>query len=243
MKKVTFALSAGFLMLVIAPLGAGDSKPLTADEIRAEYVDDITTAHELAAFADKFKSPEAYIAAASLLLKVEAQSKGKMGELPKEVTVIGADGKEKTERVGAAVKLSAQAMEWFDSARGVADASIAKEVEVLIKAAMKREYVDPADKDIKERGKAGGPANMRRTIKPNDTQVIKWTFKANQWAAVGMTSGSPLGIKIVGPNGGEMFSLRGARAVYRWMPKNDMTVNIRIHNGTNGPTTFNLTSN
>jgi len=243
MKKFAFASSVGFLALLIAPLGAGDPKPLTADEMRAEYVDDIATAHELAAFADKFKSPEAYIAAASLLLKVEAQSKGKMGELPKEVTVVGADGKEKTESVGAAVKLSKLANEWFDSARGVADPSLAKEVEALIKAAMKREYLDPEDKDIVERGKAGGPANMRRTIQPNDTQVIKWKFKANQWAAVGMTSGSALGIKIVGPNGGEMFSLRGARAVYRWMPRNDMTVNIRIHNGTNKPTTFNLTSN
>lgn len=241
--RMAFALAAGFLLATVAPLAAQEAKPPTADELRAAYVDEIGNAYELAEFAAKYKSPEAFIAAAGLLLKIEAQTKGKLGDAPKEVEIVGADGKSTVEKVEAA-KLSDQAKAWFDDARGLAvDSKLKSEVAALIAAAEKRDYTNAADPDVKERGKTGGPANIRRTIKPNDTQVFKWTFKADEWAAIGMTSGSSLGITIVGPQGARMFSLHGARANYRWMPKEKMEVIIRVHNGTNKPTTFNLASN
>jgi hypothetical protein len=241
--RMGFALLAGATLAALVPTPSGDAKAATPDEIRAGYVEDIASAHELADFAAKYKSPEAYVAAAGLLLKVDAQTKGKMGTPPKEVTVIGADMKEKKEEVKGA-NLKAQAKLWFEDARGLAtDAKLSKEVESLIKAAEKRDYQDPADKGVADRGKAGGPANVGRTIPPNQTHVYHWKFQGGELAAIGMSAGGPLGIKVVGPNGGDLFGLVGGRAIYRWAPKKTDEFVIRIHNGSKQPVTYNLISN
>ncbi len=243
LRLLLVGLACGWLTHA-GPLGADDPNPETDDELRAGYVEVIVAAHDLAAFAAKHKAPEAYITAAGLLLKVEAQTHGKMGELPKDVSVLDANDKETKEELKGGAKLSEQAKAWFDDARALAAATrTTKEVEALIKLAEKRQYLDPEDQDTKTRGKAGGPANLTRKISAGDTQVFRWKFKGNQVAAVGMTSGSKLGIKIVGPNGGTLFTLAGQRAVYRFQPKQDGVYVVRVHNGTKGPTTFNLASN
>lgn len=241
LSRLFLLLTAGLAAAALAPLRADDPK---ADDDPAALVEDFATAHELAAFAKAHKSPEAYITAASLLLKIDALTHGKAGAPPAEMTVVGADNKETAEAVKAGQKLSSQATAWFDDARTLGSKSnLEKEVAALITAAKARKYEAPKAEEVTAKGKAGGPANLTKTINAGDTHVYKWKFEGGKTAAIGSVSGSKIHTKVVSPNGGELFALLGQKATFRWLPKQDGTFIIRIHNPTKTPTTYTLASN
>lgn len=221
-----------------------DPKKVEQAELRAESVADLVAAHELAAFAEKHKVPEAYIAAASLLLKVKALSNVDKFDQLKAEKVTDDKGGVITAAPQESKTLSAQAEAWFQDAEIAATNSktnLSKETKALITAAKARTY-----KDV-ERGVAGGPKMLTQMLAPKQTQVYHVPFVGGLPASVGLQSSgqSKLRFEILGPNGGQLFNLSCTSANYNWTPKGGpaQVYMLRVYNSGKAPTTFTLVTN
>jgi hypothetical protein len=232
LRRIAFLallLAAGVLFAAL-PSAADEKKADTPDnekvenaEFKAGLIADLTAAGRLAEFGRKYKAPEALIAAADLLRKVEAKSGGKLEDLTEKPT--DESGKEIKDETKKAVDLKDQAAALFVEADTLAaeNPKTSAAVTALIKEAEKRTY----DRDV-----FGGPKRIERAINPGQVHVYHIPFIANLPASVGLTSqGSTLRFQIkAGDN--ELFGVRGNYANYNWTPRGGptRTFTVVVHN-------------
>src|SRR5262245_58459260 len=194
MHKVYGPCSAavlGLVGLMALPLPAAD--PIPAAESRQEAhagdVELLTEAYRLAEFAEKHKSPEAYIAAGGLVLKLKALTRGGLGELNVKPEVL-----DENEKLVPGARAEAQkpesldelAQEFFDAASGLgAELRLSNQVEALVKAAKAREYAPGT------RGAIGGPKWFVRPLGARQTHVYRIPFDTYTVGAIGFQSNFP----------------------------------------------------
>lgn len=199
-KRFWLAMVAllGATAFLVPPSSADDPKPTNQarQEAQANDVELLAQAYKLAEFADKHKAPEAYVTAGALVLKLNAQTKGKLGKLEVKPEVQDEAGKlvkgaeAKTEE---AEGLQDVAEGFLDQASKLAkDLKMSPEVEALIKAAKSRRYTD----DLEKRGAIGGPKLVVRVLPPKQTHVYEILFDTYSIGALGFQASAPTRCKM-----------------------------------------------
>lgn len=231
----------------LAPAPASQPKPDPAakEEANAGDVQLLTDAYKLAEFAEKSKSPEAYIAAGAMILKLKAVTKGEMGALDAVPEVLDMDEKPVK---GAKVEtkksesLAEIADGFFESASALGLASnTSKEVEALIKKAKARDYTNGEEK----RGAIGGPKWALRGIGARQTHVYTIAFDTYSMAAVGFQATAPIRCRMTA-GAYVHFDQHVSVGQYAWRPKQGAaarSVTITVHNNRNFPVTYKLFTN
>lgn len=214
MKRVLCALS----FLVLCSL-VGGAEP-TADEKQAKQAEDIDLMIQAAQLADvgkRLKSPEAYLAAGSLLLQLEARTKASgFGTLNVKPTVLDdkdqpvAGARVETQK---ALPLKDMAEDHFDAASALgAELKLGKALDEAIKLAKTRPY------DTGARGALGGPQRLVGVVLlPGQTHEYPLRFAPPAAASIGYTSSGPVRFSFSGP-GSVSFSGKDVAGRFNWVP-------------------------
>lgn len=242
--------AVGAAVILFVPLSPADdvkSKPPSTDQAdkqaaQASDVELLAAAYRLAEIGEKYKSPEALVAAGSLILKLKALTKGELGELALKPEVQDENDKPiegaKVE-VPKPESLEEIAQGFFDTASGLGtELKASHEVEAMIKAAKGRKY------DAGARGAKGGPKVLTGTVGPHQTHTYHISFDAHAIAAIGFHASAPLRAKMI--QGSQIhFDQVLATGEYRWMPqgKKGATVVITVQNPHKSKVTYQLFSN
>jgi hypothetical protein len=133
----------------------------------------LTTSAQMAEFGRKFKSPEALVAAAELLLRVDVLRNGE--KLP-EITEKPTDGdkdkpKELEVKAEKTKSFKDEAEDLFDEASTLAGSAPKGTVEALIKTAKARKY-----KGDGERGTLNGPRTITRALQPGEVHHYDFEY-------------------------------------------------------------------
>ena len=213
----------------------------TEAEKTADIVEQIALAAELTAFgrgelADAtglkdYKSAEALVAAGGILLRVHKQTAGKVKASDAKVVddagaAVAADG--------AANSFEHEAEALFDEARGLAKDKAA--IEAQIKQASL----------IPERGAAGGPRVINRTIQSGKKHNIQIPFESNAPATVSMRGTGTTQFEILGPNGKVLWHSKGAWGFYNWhvgRGGGEKEITVRVINKGGPPVAYTITTN
>ncbi|MCE9529940.1 MAG: hypothetical protein K8T89_02180 [Planctomycetes bacterium] len=249
MRTMRIALLAAFvsggLYLAVNSFAAEPAKD--ADEKtakRAEAINDLAVASQLIAFGKGqtedltglkgFKSPEALVAAAGILLRIDASIGGKFDPLE--------DNAKNDKDVEETLSLKEEANTLIGDARKMVKGSADKEkaLEALITQA----------KTFESRGAVGRPRMQTRNLNPGGNWTFNINFVPRQQAAVTFrsTGTSRLHFEIIGERGGHILNFFGTWANYAWMPagdKNDgkKNITIRVTNVGKNPATFTMATN
>jgi hypothetical protein len=240
-------LLAGGLLAAVLPSGAAPDKGEEKEkQEKADAIGDLITAYKMADFGRESKSPEALIAAASLLRKVSAGRAGKLGALTEKP--VDDNDKPVAEGTLKTRSLEEEANDLFRDASDLAaagDAKVSKAVDQLIKEAKERKY--GLDDGVTKRGAFGGPKWVSRPIAPGEAHVYNIPFVTGVPAALGLksTGMAPLHVKMhIG--GFVHFDQVVKFGEYNWVPKPDVpvkTFTIRITNVSGRPTAYTLLTN
>jgi len=175
------ALAGATMLPAAQEKKAAEKSERTADDIIADAV----TAYKMADFGRDHKSPEALVAAASLLRSLQGIKMDAIAEKPTgEDDKTPADGQE--EKVKS---FAEQADELFDEASALGLTLKLAYVEPMIKAARAREY--------RTRAVVGGPKTIRRGIGPRKTESFHFKFQPNQIGSIGFRASIPMKITVV----------------------------------------------
>ena len=239
----------GWLAAVIASCGMIYSTVAWAEapadktdaENTAYIVEQVALAAELTAFgrgelADvtglkDFKSPEALVASGAILLRIHKQTAGKMKVSNSTVTddegkPIAADGPVNS--------FEDEASALFDEARAMPSKDKAA-LESLIKQA----------ELVPERGAAGGPQVINRTVKSGKTHTINLAFEPNAPANVTMRGSGKVKFEVVGPAGKVLWHSQGSWGYYNWQAgkASDRGITIKVINSGGPPVAYTVTTN
>ncbi|QEL16261.1 hypothetical protein [Limnoglobus roseus] len=233
--------------VALAPVPAADPPKADAatQEANAGDVQLLGDAYKLAEFAEKNKSPESYIAAGAMILKLKAVTKGEMGTLDAVPDVLDKDEKPVKGAKADAKKaegLAEIADGFFESASGLGLATkTSKEVEGLIKAAKARDYTNGEA----TRGAIGGPKVAIRVLGAYQTHVYTIPFDTYSLAAIGFQATAPLRCKMqIGSV--VHFDQTVSVGQYVWKPRQNVAVRtftIVVSNPRNFPVTYKLFTN
>ncbi len=182
--------SVGWLLLVACALlgaipapGAEDKKD--DEKFADEVIADTMAAYRMAEFGRNAKtpSPEALVAAGSLLRSLKGAKLTKIAEKPTD-----ADGKAAAGEDQATQNYEEQANELFDEAIALATKQGQdKTITELIKIAKARQY----------RAVLGGPKTINRTIGPNGWAVYNMEFEPHKRGTFGFRASFPMKITVV----------------------------------------------
>ena len=167
-------------LLVAVPPSAADEKKDEEPKPEEKVVEEITNAYRLAEFGRKNKSPEALIAAGSVLRSLKGARLAKITDKPKF------EEDDKSEEVKGK-NFEEQADDLFEEDRAIAAKEKIRGVDGLIKAAKDREY----------RAVVGGPRNINRTIGARATHVFNIDVFPNQFSTFGFRADFPMKVSIV----------------------------------------------
>jgi len=238
------------------PARAQDTDNKGKEEFYGTITRDIFTAAELADFGKKHKAPEAYLAAAGLLLKVHAYTDGKPlptlepagePEVPKKAK---AEEPKKGKRVkpraekgsaakGAPAKAEAsqeptfqkQAEDLFKAARGL-KVMKSRELEEMIRAVKARTYT--LTKEYKEykafagRSIEGGPKQISRKVQVGGSHSYMIRFQANEPAAVALKSDVPVRIRVGVPGKPLLLDTIVTTSRFTWTPEGNLSSNVKV---------------
>jgi hypothetical protein len=219
-------------LMALMPDGADAQKkkkdPAKAgEEYKAEDVlNDIIAAYRLKEFGEKHKSPEALIAAGSLLRKAATAKIENIAEQP----IIEDDKGNKVDtpkEPAKSVSLADEADGIFAHALVMANKLELSGVDKLIQLAEKREYKQPG-----ERAVIGGPQAIQRTINPGQTQVYHFKFQPQMPCAIGLRSTFPMQITVVRSDNDQVWvATTTTVGVHHHMPgpgKKNIPVTVRV---------------
>jgi hypothetical protein len=219
--------------LLLLPAGADAQKKKkdpgkAGEQYKAEDVlNDIITAYRLKEFGEKHKSPEALIAAGSLLRKAAT---AKLENIAEQPTIEDDKGNkvEASKEPAKSVSLADEADTIFAHALGLANELKLTGIDKLIQLAEKREYKQPG-----ERAVIGGPQAIQRTINPGQTQVYHFKFQPQMPCAIGLRSSFPLQITVVRSDNNQVWvATTTTVGVHTHMPgpgpKKGIPVTVRV---------------
>ncbi len=220
-RWVALAVVGAAAALLLHTSAAQEAKPPATDEAskkaaRAGDVELLSGAWRLADFGKEHKSPEAYLAAADLVLRLKAVTNGDLGELNVTPEVQDEKGnpvkgaKVETAKAGS---LDDMAKEFFEAASGLGlELGMSKEVETLVKAAKARSYLEAG-----KRGARGGPKTRACTIAAHATHAFHIAFDPHSVAAIGFRATAPLRVEMR-TSGSLHFDQRTSVGNYSWVP-------------------------
>jgi hypothetical protein len=226
MGKWRWLLMVAALLLgaaVLTPVSAED-KPAKEEavDVHAKTLQYLATSSEMAEFGRKNKAPEALVAAASMLMKVQAQTDGKMPTI-KDVPEDEKGNKIKDAKAEESKSFEAQAKELFVEALGMGTDLKVPGINGLVNAAEKRKYTAWGARDL-----AGGPRRLDRWVQAGALHSYWFDFHANRPAGVVCHSDAPVRLVIHRPGVGELFSTIGNNSYYNWSPAGAGTVRIQV---------------
>jgi hypothetical protein len=243
----------GLLGLGLSGPSRAQGKKMSDEERDAEVVKNLALADEMAAVGrDKaVPAPEALIAAASLLLKVNAMTGGELGKLEgkDKATVVGGTGEpgEATKGKKLDVKaeksksLKEQAEELFQAARDLGGPGVVQ----MIKAARARNFDAVKDKFAK-RGALGGPRRGTYTVPGNNYHHFTIWFEANQPAVIAVRSAEFVRFRVRLPNSAgrleEVVNNPVMAGHYMWYPRKRVAATVYIQ-GTGKNATYTISTN
>ncbi len=209
------------------------AKVAAESDPRADLVADLGLAAQLAAFGNgdlnelsglpkDFRSPEALVAAGTIMLRAHKLTGGQQVDANAEVME---DGKA-VPAAGKASTLLDEAKALYDTARAQAEGKQLADLEKQIKVEM-----DKLNKE--ERPAVGGPRVISRTIKSGKKHNINIAFEPNSPATVAMQGTGTTQFEVVGPRGNVLWHSKGAWGVYNWNTgtgRNDKDITIRVIN-------------
>lgn len=213
----------------------------TEAEKTAELVERLALAAELTAFgrgelADTtglkdLKSPEALVAAGGILLRAHKQTGGKVK--PSDASVTDEEGKTIPDE-GAAPSLADEAEALFDEARALPSKDKAA-LEAQIKLAQ----------TVPERGAAGGPRVISRTVKTGKAHNLHIKFQPNSPATVAMRGTGKTQFEVVGNGGNVLWHSAGAWGIYTWHTGRGgvKDITVRVINKGGPPVAYTVTTN
>ncbi len=240
-RGTMLALVCGALALSALSSTAEDPQEIGKRGMAAADVDLLTSAYRLAEFGQKYKSPEAYLTAANLVLRLDAVTNGQFGELsagPEAVDEQGKPLKSVMVETQKAESLADLADGFFESASLLGrDVNLSSEVEALRKAARARTY-----KETSARGAHGGPKLRVVGINPNGHHSFHISFDRQELAAVGFAATAPLRISM--DTGGHVhYNQLISVGQYSWIPAKNVAAHFSIHNPHNVKVTYRLFTN
>lgn len=214
----------------------------SAAETSAELVEDLGTAAQLIAFGrgelsdttglKDFQSPEALVAAGGIYLRAHKACGGKLKEA--NIKVEDDDGQD-VEAEGDTPSLADEAEALFDEARAMPTKDAAN-LEALIKQA----------KTSTERGAAGGPRVINRTVKKGKVHNLHIPFEPNAPASVTMRGTGTTQFEVVGNGGQVLWHSKGTWGVYNWHTggKNGLrNITIKVINKGGPPVAYTVMTN
>jgi hypothetical protein len=219
----------------------GKQREQSQDELNAEVVTCIAAAGELKEFGEKYKAPEALIAAGSMLLRANAATKGKLEKLDAEVT--DENGKKLDVPAEKEQTLKQQAADLFDQALTMGAKGV--DLQGLIKAAKGRKYPEPPVKTTKERGVVGGPKRISRAISAGAAHHYSIPFHSHQVGTVLVQSDHPVRFVVRQANKGVLTSSIVRNGNYSWRPSSGggtTLITVEIH-GTGNLAHYTLVAN
>jgi hypothetical protein len=228
------------------PARAEDKKEKSDSEIKAEVVKNLAAAAEMAQIGrDKqAPAPEALIAAASLLRKVDAWLTSQNLTLEKlDLPVQGGTGQppadeKKGKKIDAPAEkeksLKDQAAALFDEARDIGGPGVV----AMIKAARAREYKF----EFKKRGAIGGPKRVTRIVPGNGWHGYTIWFEANKPAVVAVRSNGFVRFRVRLPGTGEVMNTAAMSSSYSWFPRQRMAATVYVQ-GTGRNATYTVFTN
>jgi hypothetical protein len=225
---------------------ADEKKPPTAEdkarrEAQAEDARLLAEAARLAEIGQKYKSPEALIAAGTLVRRVNARTEGKFGQLTAKVTVLDEKGNPVPNARIETVKttsLDDLASGYFDAASALAiELKTSKEVDALIRAAKTRTF--------EGRGAYGGPQLVTRVLGPHESHRYEFEFDEHSLAAVGFEATGNCRWEL---RNGEhrLFELTSFNGQYGWVPEREHRgrhYEFTVRNEERRPVTYRLATN
>jgi hypothetical protein len=225
------------------PVSKEKMTPEDAADKRADDVNDIMTAYQLADFGKKHRSPEALITAAGFFRKAALLQKDR---LLKEIEERPEVSDEKDLPKGDAPRGDARAPDFEEEAGKLFDeaSTIALElklnVEPLIKAARAREYKSEATRAV-----IGGPRTITRHIRGGQTHVFKFNFEPQMPCAIGFRATMPLKATVVrGDNDNVWAAAISTGGMHRGVPgasrSGKVPVTIRFTNIGSQPVQYTL---
>lgn len=235
----------GLLAAVFAGGFAAAQEPTPAElekaTRRGKLVEDLVSASRLIAFGKgdfaeasglkDYQSPEALVAAAGILLRVQKEAGG--FEVVNEKGQPAADGK--------AADLTKQAEELFKEARNIVKGNKARAVEI-------EELIKQAQAIDDKRGAVGKPRTVTRVIPPGQSTEIQIGFKPNAPATISYTTdgGPRQRCEIVAPGGRTIYDNTGRDGSHSWTTVKDdgkRMITIRLTNAGNKQHTVTVTTN
>ncbi len=175
-------------------------------EVNAQIVRDLLLAAELTEVGRRDRAPEALLTAAGLLLKVQAQTGGKLKTLvPKKVE--DEKGNVIELPAGAARSFEKQAEDLFDEVEGQGLPGTKE----LIKAIK--------DRGTNARGMQGGPQQGADVIPAGGLRIYTIPLEPNKPAQIAMQSSQPVSFRIFQPNVGDLYKTTDIRANHNWVPE------------------------
>lgn len=239
------------IMLTVAVLGlavggwASAAEPTKAEletaARRAKLVEDLVTANRLLAFGKgefaeasglkDYQSPEALVAAAGILLRVQKESGG----------FEAVNDKGEAAKDGKSADLAKQADDLFKDARNLVKGNKARESEIA-------ELIKQAQTVDDKRGAVGKPRTNTKVLKPGESVEITIGFVPGSPATVSYTTagGPRQQCEIIGPNGKTLYDNTGRDGTHSWTTVNDdkkRMVTIRLTNHGTATHTVTVTTN
>lgn len=220
---------------------AQETKEQKEAAARAKQVEDLMTAHRLVAFGKgefgeasglkTYQSPEALVAAAGILLRVQKDSGG--------FEVINDKGE--AVKDGKAADFTKQADELLAEARNLVKGNKARQAEV-------EELIKQAQAVGERRGAVNKPRTVTKVLKPGESVEITIGFVPESPATVSYTTtgGPRQQCEIIGPNGKTLYDNSGREGSHSWTTAKDdkkRMITIRLTNNGTATHTVTVTTN
>lgn len=237
MTAVVLGLAVGGWSSAAEPTKA----ELEATTRRAKLVEDLVTANRLLAFGKgefaeasglkDYQSPEALVAAAGILLRVQKESGG----------FEAVNDKGEAVKDGKTADLTKQADDLFKDARNLVKGNKARESEIA-------ELIKQAQTVDDKRGAVGRPRVITKVLKPGESVEVTIGFVPASPATVSYTTvgGPRQQCEIIAPNGKTLYDNSGRDGSHSWTTANDdkkRMITIRLTNNGNATHTVTVTTN
>lgn len=217
---IATALMAAMMVTAVDAGEDDDDVPVKKDE-KADDVKLLATAAEIEEFGRMNKSPEALIAAAGILLRVNAITKGKFSDLDEDC--VDEKGKKVVDKEES-ITLEKKAKGLLDSAAAMA-AGQKVNVKPLIDAVANRKY-------DATRAVVGGPKRISRKIDASGKHHYTIHFVKNAPASIALQSNSPVRFMVRDSQLGTLVNAVAQHGNYSWVPKGKGgTVKISVIGG------------